>query len=120
MIKANVFEVKAKLSEFLARVERGERVVIYRRNHPVAELRPVEAARTEPRPIGLAKGQIEVLPSFFDPLPDEVIDAFYGGTVFPSGTKAAESRAPAAESRAPYGPRKSAGKPRTSNRRRRS
>jgi prevent-host-death family protein len=77
MIKVNVVEVKARLSEYLDRVERGERVVICRRNRPVAELRPVEATRTEPRPIGGLEGQIQILPSFFEPLPDEIIDSFY-------------------------------------------
>ena len=77
MTRVNVFDIKAKLSEYLDRVERGERVVICRRNRPVAELRPVETPRTEPRPIGLGKGQIEILPSFFEPLPDEIIDSFY-------------------------------------------
>ena len=39
MIKVNVFEVKAKLSEYLDRAARGDRIVIYRHNKPVAELR---------------------------------------------------------------------------------
>ena len=77
MTRVNVFDVKAKLSEYLDRVERGERVVICRRNRPVAELRPIEATRTEPRPIGLGKGQIKILPSFFAPLPDDIVESFY-------------------------------------------
>src|SRR5437667_260666 len=43
MIKVNVFEVKAKLSEYLDRAARGDRIVIYRHNKPVAELRAVSA-----------------------------------------------------------------------------
>jgi hypothetical protein len=31
------------------------------------------------RPIGLAKGQFEVPASFFDPLPEELLNAFEGG-----------------------------------------
>jgi len=30
------------------------------------------------RPIGLAKGQLEIPVSFFDPLPDDMLDAFEG------------------------------------------
>jgi prevent-host-death family protein len=78
MITINVHEAKAHLSEYLARVEAGERVLICRRNTPVAELRPVSPRRTQRRPIGLAKGTISILPSFFEPLPDEVIAAFEG------------------------------------------
>jgi prevent-host-death family protein len=76
MIKVNVFEAKAKLSEYLDHVSRGERVVICRRNHPIAELVPIAAARSEPRPLGGAK-PFAVPPSFFEPLPDDVIDTFY-------------------------------------------
>ena len=83
MIKINIFEAKAKLSEYLDRVGRGERVVICKRNHPVAELRRVEAVRTAPRPIGGLKGTFVVPDSFFEPLPDDVIESYYpgGGTV---------------------------------------
>lgn len=79
MIKVNIVEIKAKLSEYLDRVEGGEQIVICRRNRPVAELRPIETTRTEPRPIGGFEGQIVIPPSFFDPLPDDVVDDFYGG-----------------------------------------
>lgn len=30
------------------------------------------------RPIGLAKGQLEIPVSFFEPLPDDMLDAFEG------------------------------------------
>jgi len=30
------------------------------------------------RPIGLAKGLVEIPPSFFDPLPGDMLDAFEG------------------------------------------
>jgi antitoxin (DNA-binding transcriptional repressor) of toxin-antitoxin stability system len=79
MIMVNIHEAKAKLSEYLEAVERGERVVICKRNQPVAELKAVPATMaTKPRPIGLAKGQVIVPPSFFDPLPDDLLDAFEG------------------------------------------
>jgi antitoxin (DNA-binding transcriptional repressor) of toxin-antitoxin stability system len=77
MIKANVFEVKARLSHYLAAVARGERVVICKRNEPVAELRAIGAERSAPRPVGGAAGVVVVPPSFFDPLPEDVIEPFY-------------------------------------------
>ena len=72
MIKANIFEVKAKLSEYLDRATRGERIVICRHNTPVAELRAVDEVRTEPRPIGPLPGRptFTIAASFFEPLPD--------------------------------------------------
>lgn len=77
MKKVNIFEVKARLSEYIDAVERGERVLICRRNRPVAELRAVAPVRSKPRPIGGAKG-LTVPSTFFAPLPDSVTDAFYG------------------------------------------
>jgi prevent-host-death family protein len=83
MIVINIHEAKAKLSEYLDAVAAGERVVICKRNHPVAELRAVEQKRVEPRPIGGAKGQVTVPASFFDPMPDDFLNAFESGPVYP-------------------------------------
>ena len=81
MIMVNIHEIKAKLSEYLEAVGRGERVLICKRNQPVAELRAVPHQRTEPRPIGGASG-VEVLPSFFEPLPEDLVDAFEGAASY--------------------------------------
>ena len=76
MLKVNVFEAKAKLSEFLDRAAQGERIVICRHNRAIAELRPVESSRSEPRPIGPLPGEptFEVPASFFEPLSDDDLD----------------------------------------------
>ena len=97
----NVHEIKARLSEYLDLVERGERVLICRRNQPVAELRAVPAARSEPRSLGGGAG-IELPASFFDPLPDEMLDGF--SAMPASGTSAA------AETQGSYDVRPSRGK----------
>jgi antitoxin (DNA-binding transcriptional repressor) of toxin-antitoxin stability system len=78
MIKLNIHEAKTHLSKYLARLARGETILLCKRNVPVAEIRPVPPERTEPRPIGLAKGLFQVSPEFFDPLPDAVLDGFEG------------------------------------------
>ena len=80
MIKANIFEIKAKLSEYLDRATHGERIVICRHNKPVAELRAVDAVRTEPRPIGPLSGRptFIVPASFFEPLPSDELDLWEG------------------------------------------
>jgi antitoxin (DNA-binding transcriptional repressor) of toxin-antitoxin stability system len=77
MKKVNLYEAKTHLSSLLERVAGGETIVVCRRNVPVAELRPVPMARRTPRPIGLVPG-FTVPPSFFEPLPEELIDAFAG------------------------------------------
>jgi prevent-host-death family protein len=91
MIVINIHEAKAKLSEYLDKVAAGERVLICKRNQPVAELRAVEQKRTEPRPLGGAKGII-IPPAFFDPMPDDFLDAFESGPVFPEKRSVKPSR----------------------------
>jgi prevent-host-death family protein len=91
MIIVNIFEVKAKLSEYLDAVAKGERVLICKRNQPVAELRPVEQKRTQPRLLGGVKG-IVMPPAFFDPMPDEFLDAFESGDAYPATIATKPSR----------------------------
>ena len=95
MLIVNIFEAKAKLSEYLDLVAGGERVVICKRNRPIAELRAVEAVRAEPRPIGGGTGSFVVPDTFFEPLPDDLLDAFSGG--------GAASHSRVAESQPDYG-----------------
>lgn len=78
MIVVNIFEAKAKLSEYLDMAAHGERVLICKRNRPVVELHAVESVRATPRPIGLGRGRMTVPPSFFEPLPEDVVGAFEG------------------------------------------
>lgn len=78
MIRVNIAEAKAQLSRLLERMRRGERVFVCRRNVPVAELVPVAQAPSRERPIGRAKGQLHVPPSFFEALPDDVVADFEG------------------------------------------
>lgn len=95
MKEINIHEAKARLSAYIDLVEQGERILICRRNEPVAELRPVTAIRTEPRPLG--GSTFSVAATFFDALPDDVVDGFYPAL----GRRAS----PAAETRAAYGKR---------------
>jgi prevent-host-death family protein len=77
MKKVNLYEAKAHLSALVNKVAEGETVLICRRNVPAAELRPVPKPRRTRRPIGLVKGFV-VPPSFFEPLPDDLLAAFEG------------------------------------------
>ena len=96
MTLVNIFEAKAKLSDLLDRARAGERILICKRNQPIAELLPVRPQRTAPRPIGKAKGSFSVPDQFFQPLDDEDVEAFEGGAPFPAirtrPSRAAEGR----------------------------
>ena len=77
MIKINISEARAHLSRYLKRVEDGESVTLCRRNVPIAEIRPLHHPQREERPVGIDRG-MTVSASLFDPLPDELLDAFEG------------------------------------------
>ena len=78
MIKLNIHEAKTHLSRYLARLAKGETIVLCKRNTPIAEIRPLPLAPNKPRPLGLAKGKVKIHSSFFEPLPDELLDLFEG------------------------------------------
>jgi prevent-host-death family protein len=75
MIKVNIADVKAHLSRYLAAVEAGDTIVICRRNMPIAEIRPLARLPEAQRPVGIDRG-MTVPASFFEPLPDDLLDAF--------------------------------------------
>jgi prevent-host-death family protein len=80
MIEVNIFEIKAKFAEYLDRVSKGETVLIYKHNRPVAELRGVPKRQSTPRPIGPLPGRpaFSVPPSFFEPLSQEDLQLWEG------------------------------------------
>ena len=78
MIKANIAQAKAHLSEYLQSVEGGETMVLCRRNVPIAEIRPFPKLPMKERPIGTDPG-LGVPDSFFEPLPKDILRAFGDG-----------------------------------------
>ena len=81
MIKLNIHEAKTHLSQYLENLARGETIILCKRNIPIAEIRPIRPHREYKRPIGLAKGEFEVTPEFFEPLPEEMLAAFNKGNI---------------------------------------
>ena len=75
MVKINIAEAKARLSAVLESVERGETVVLCRRNVPIAEIRALPGLPAAERPVGIDRG-MKIPDSFFEPLPDELLRAF--------------------------------------------
>jgi prevent-host-death family protein len=71
MIRANVSEVKAHLSEYLRKVKEGERLVICERNVPVYEVRVIAEADLGPRPLGFARDLIAARPDWEAPMTEE-------------------------------------------------
>ena len=76
--QVNVQDAKTRLSELLVRVEKGEEITIARAGKPVARLVAVE--KHPPRELGfLDLG--ELTPDlFFEPLPEEELRLWEGGS----------------------------------------
>lgn len=70
----NLHEAKTHLSQLVDRARDGEEILIAKRGTPYAKLVPLESS--EPRRPGLLQG--DVGDAFFEPLPDEILDAWEG------------------------------------------
>ena len=101
MLMVNIADAKAKLSEYVDAVARGERVIICNRNVPVAELRAVEQAPAKPRDLSpMYPGHTFMTDAFFEPLPDEELRQWHDNPVFPvTGRPARVAETPASYGR---------------------
>ena len=72
MEQINIHTAKTQLSRLIAE---GKEVVIARYGQPVARLVPIAKMREDRRP-GSAKGKVILRDSFFDPLPEELLEPF--------------------------------------------
>jgi antitoxin (DNA-binding transcriptional repressor) of toxin-antitoxin stability system len=84
-MEATMHEAKSQLSKLVERALAGEEVILTRgrnrkpvaklvrveREIPAGEIRTLPVFKNGQRPIGLYKGQFEIGPEFFEPLPDE-------------------------------------------------
>ena len=78
MENVKIAYAKAHLPELLARVARGERILISRYNTPVAELIPLP--EKPKRKFGTGKGKVRIIdPHCFDPMTDEEVEAWLSG-----------------------------------------
>lgn len=85
MTKANLSEVKSRLSHYARMVKEGETIVLCERNKPFAEIRPLPGATksARKRQLGLMKGLCPIDSGFFEA--DPVIEAdFEASEIFPS------------------------------------
>lgn len=78
MTEVSVHEAKTHLSKLLARVERGEEIIIARNRRAIAKLVPLPTDRREP---GRLRGKIRIGRDFDEPLPKEIEAAFRGEAV---------------------------------------
>lgn len=80
MLRINIHQAKTHLSRYLPVLAAGETILLCKRNVPIAEIRPIQPIRTSPRPIGLGADEVAIPESFFEPLPEELVQAFKSPT----------------------------------------
>ena len=78
MSNVGLQELQRDTDALLDRVEAGEHLVVIRGGRAVAELRPVPAAQSQPRPFGLCAGAFTVPDDFDAALPEEILRGFEG------------------------------------------
>ena len=84
MTTVNIHEAKTHLSRYVEQAAAGEEIIIAKAGKPVARLVSLESKELPPRTLGLLAGKLKVPDHFDDPLPDELLDLFYNGPIFPS------------------------------------
>jgi prevent-host-death family protein len=82
MAEIGINEARTALSRLVDRVQAGEEIVITRRGEPVARLAPITSLPSKRRP-NLLKGRYQLPDSLFEPLPEEIVEAFYESKIFP-------------------------------------
>lgn len=78
MSTISVQDIQRDPVAFLRRVEAGESFVVVADQRPLAEVRPLAQATTQPRPFGLCAGHFTVPADFNNPLPDATLNEFEG------------------------------------------
>ncbi len=79
METVNIHEAKTQLSRLLARVGRGEEIIIANRGVPIAKLVPLNPRPSRLASLGRDRGRFTVPDDFNDPLPEDLLAAFEGG-----------------------------------------
>jgi antitoxin (DNA-binding transcriptional repressor) of toxin-antitoxin stability system len=74
MRTVDIDDAAATLEQLVDLAATGEEIVILRAGQPVARLMRFR----EPRKLGTFAGQVRIGDDFDDPLPDDVMAAFYG------------------------------------------
>ena len=82
MRMVNIHEAKTHLSKLVEEVAEGEELIIAKAGKPMAKLVPVGKVRKR-RKLGSMASRFEVPDDFDAPLPDDILDAFEGGSRAP-------------------------------------
>jgi prevent-host-death family protein len=76
MKTVTIHEAKTNLSKLIERACDGEEIVIARGSDPVVRLVALKESKKGPRQAGQLKGKFKIGQQFFDPLPDDELEAW--------------------------------------------
>lgn len=76
--QVNLYEAKTHLSQLVKEAAAGREIIIAKAGEPMARLVPLAAESRPVREPGRLKGQIWIADDFDDPLPPDILAAFYG------------------------------------------
>jgi prevent-host-death family protein len=74
-MKVNIHEAKTHFSRLLAKVGKGEEVIISKAGKPIARLIPIEEKPIK-RDAGRAMGRVIMAEDFDTPLPEGILNSF--------------------------------------------
>lgn len=75
-MQVGVHEAKTRLSQLLRLVDAGQEIEILRGGEPVAKIVPIRAKAK--RSLGIDASVFAVPDDFDAPLPDEIVESYYG------------------------------------------
>ncbi|MBF0289842.1 MAG: type II toxin-antitoxin system Phd/YefM family antitoxin [SAR324 cluster bacterium] len=76
MRSINIHEAKTNLSRIAEEVAAGEEIIVAKAGKPKMKLIPLDCKKQIK--LGALKGKIRISPDFDEPLPPDMMDAFYG------------------------------------------
>lgn len=83
MSQINIHQAKTQLSRLVERAAKGEEIIIAKAGKPVAKLTAIGKTPRTPRQPGILKGKLWIADDFDAPLPEEELDAWHRGKLFP-------------------------------------
>ena len=78
IIRLDILEAEGNLYKYVAMLKPEGKIILCQGDIPVAEIRRLPGATDKRRPIGLGVGLAQIPDSFYESLPDELLDLFEG------------------------------------------
>ena len=75
-MQVGIHEAKTKLSKLIPAALAGEEVIITKSGKPLVKLVPIQREGTR-RPLDQFKNQIKIHGDLLEPLPNDILDAFW-------------------------------------------